>query len=388
MAIANLYLIGEDGVLLRNLPLLFNQQKFNINFIGSKKSVFRGEKNFLEIKVARNLTFIQALLADVQLVKSINGLVIIGTDAEMREIAESDLPLELKLNLLPSKSPNFLDIYDSKIGFERICNLLNVKKPNSRVVKNSADLNSACTELRFPLLAKKDRGSGGIGVAEIKNNRDLRSLKLTPADFPFLLEEKITGEEVGVEAFYRDGRLLGYLYSKSTGSIYHQGPSYICSYQIPDKTDFFNDLESIGSLTNLTGMVNCSFILDSISGNHFIFEFDPRPNAWHFLANELGLDISDLYSNPNYVVQTTDLITTNFVKLDRYIFFLAKTTSISRSILEIIGLSKSQLVLIGGTGKLIYSTFNKFILLFYRLISRKPFYSSPAKFQNLVRNFR
>lgn len=386
MAIENLYFISEEGILLRNLPRLFDSEKFNIHCIGSKKSVLRRQKNFLEIKMTGNSTFIQALLSQRELIDSIKGLVIIGTDAEMREIAESDLSLELKLRLLSSKSPNFLDLYDSKIGFNRICDLISVNRPRTKVVESFADFSKSITEFEFPLLAKKDKGSGGFGVVEIKNLGELSSVKFAPTDFPILLQEKIKGEDIGVEAFYLKGQLVGYLYSKSLGAMHPKGPSYLCDYMNPDNTDFVTDLEKIGALTELTGMVNCSFILNPKNGSHYIFEFDPRPNAWHSLAKYFEIDISALYSNGKIGKGKTIITPAKILLLGRFNFHLVNHLSIRSAFLEIFQTARSSKIILSKDGRLIQSTFSKLAILTFTLITRKCYFASPKKLQEFIKN--
>ena len=381
------YLISEKGAHLRNLPKLFNPSQYALIFIGGNNSIFKKNKSFIKIGIAKNRSFIESFIENGDLLDSINGLVIFGTDSEMREIAESDLPINLKLILLPSKSPNFLDMYDSKAGFDRISDMLKLKKPRTIVVRNLSELKAAISELNFPIFLKKDRGGGGTGVTQFQSVEGIFALNITSADLPILLQEKMSGDLVGVEAFYLNGHLLAYIYSKAVNEMSSDGPTYEHISMVPNSTDFVAALESIGRLTELTGLVNCTFILDSRSGEHFIFEFDPRPNTWHFLANSVGLDISNLYSSQNINTQESNVGIVNFVLTGRYIHYLSNYAVKRKALSGMISMSKSSSILIGKNGSLTKNRFIKFLLLNFKYLSRKPFYVAPRELQRLIRHY-
>ena len=46
------------------------------------------------------------------------------------------------------------------------------------------------------------------------------------------------------------------------------------------------------------GLVNCTFILEEGSQQHFLVEFDVRPNIWHHLAPTVGMNAEKLFSAP------------------------------------------------------------------------------------------
>ena len=195
------------------------------------------------------------------------------------------------------------------------------------------------------------------------------------------------GDLVGVEAFYLTGHLLAYIYSKAVNEMSSNGPTYEHISLVPSSKDFVAELESIGRLTKLTGMVNCTFILDARIGEHFIFEFDPRPNTWHFLANSVGLDISNLYSTQDINTQESNVGVVNFVLTGRYIHYLSNYCGTGKALSSMISMSKSSSILIGKNGSLINNGFFKFLLLNYKYLSRKPFYVAPKELQRLIRHY-
>ena len=65
--------------------------------MGGAHSVFKKQENFRKIPSRANHSFIQSLLLEKDLIQSLNGLVLIGTDAEMREIADGSIATTLGL---------------------------------------------------------------------------------------------------------------------------------------------------------------------------------------------------------------------------------------------------------------------------------------------------
>ena len=131
----NIYLIGEFGGLLKDIPLAFDHQNVKIYPVGGPYSLLKRHENFIEIRKHPELSFIQSFLMETKLISSLNGLVLIGSDREMREIAESDISLEIKLKLLPIKNPEAFKILDSKVGLQEVSNHLKLLAPKGFIVK-------------------------------------------------------------------------------------------------------------------------------------------------------------------------------------------------------------------------------------------------------------
>ena len=110
--VIDIFLISEFGYLLREIPLAFVGEKINIVPIGGPFSTFRDYANFVEIKKVTTETFVESFLSNESLIKTVKGLVLIGTDSELREISQADIAVNLKIKLLTIKNPQAFKIHD------------------------------------------------------------------------------------------------------------------------------------------------------------------------------------------------------------------------------------------------------------------------------------
>jgi len=292
----NIFLISEFGHLLADIPRAFNSPDISIKMIGGSQSVFKGNDGFIEIQGFGKGSFIQSFLDNSELLLGIKGLVIIGTDLEMREIAEADIVLEVKQRLLPIKNPEAFKILDSKVGLQEVMNDLRLTTPDGLVIQERSDLEGVESKMDRPYLIKGDNGGGGMFVRGVATNSPFPNID--DLNYPFLLQKEITGSEVFVDGFFINGLLKSFVYADEIKSIYKYGPSYLRRISAAPSNDFILTLECIGRFTGANGFINATFIFDILQDKHFLIEFDPRPNAWHFLAPTLGIDLVSIITDP------------------------------------------------------------------------------------------
>ena len=322
----NIYLISEFGDLLRDLPSAFTDPRARIHFIGGPRSVFNKQENFLEIQKLPDMTFIQSLLLEVDLINSIDGLVFIGSDSEMREIAQAEVQLDTKLKLLPLNNPDAFKILDSKVGLQEIMEKLKLSAPMGIIVTGPDELNNQKNNFKLPHLIKGDQGGGGARVRRVSSNS--KYPKIDDIPFPFVLQEEINGSEISIDAYFVNGNLGAYIYSNQIKTITKYGPSYMRRIAQPQTEDFLQTLKTIGKFAGAHGLVNTTFIFDAKLNKHFMVEFDPRPNAWHFLAPILGIDLMSMFiSSKSEIIEKPNKVNFRITILSRYINYLSHIRS-------------------------------------------------------------
>jgi len=343
----NVYLIGEFGDLLKDIPLAFTNKNVNIYPIGGSNSLFKKHENFVEVSTIAGSTFIQSLLLEGKLINSFDGLVLISSDPEMREIAEADCSLEIKLKLLPIKNPMAFGILDSKVGLQELIDKLKISAPPGLIIENYAELNHIEGRINLPYFFKGDRGGGGAHVRRVSADSSIpNSSELT---FPLLIQEEIVGSEISVDAFFSNGSLVAYIYSGQIRSMSKYGPSFERRISRPPTEDFLIPLEALGRATQAHGFVNTTFIMDSKINKHFLIEFDPRANAWHFLAPSLGIDLTSIFGGlASEEIATPNRVDFRVINLDRFIFRLSDRRSPLTITKEIATLFDSNLMVISG----------------------------------------
>jgi len=343
----NIYLIGEFGHLLRDLPVAFTDPRVKIHSIGGAHSALNKQDNFLEIQKLPNKTFIQSLLSDEDFITSIDGLVLIGSDPEMREIAQAEIRLEMKLKLLPIKNPEAFKILDSKVGLQAVIQELKLSGPQGIVIKNNEELDNQRNYFKVPYLIKGDQGGGGAHVREVSSNQIYPNINDIP--FPLIFQEEVIGFEISVDAYFVNGSLRAYIYSDQIKSMTKYGPSYLRRISQPPTEDFVKTLQAIGEFAGAHGLVNTTFIFDAKLNKHFMVEFDPRPTAWHFLAPTLGIDLVSVFTGPNSeIIETPDKMNFRIIHLNRFIYYLSEFSNPWQYLKELSKIFDPELLVISG----------------------------------------
>jgi hypothetical protein len=201
-----------------------------------------------------------------------------------REIKDENL-LEL---LLPVKNKDARDILSSKIGFSSYVHSIGVDTPAfvgfQIGVNNLNDLKT----LRFPVLNKYDLSWGGSDMAISHDLHELQNvLQGLPQNAKLLIQEFIEGEEIVVDAFFYNGRLLNYFCAKILSNTKDQF-SYTTRrayYAYPELSPM---LTLIGEKIVAHGFANISIIRDKRTSIHYLIEIDLRPNSWMAYTNILS----------------------------------------------------------------------------------------------------
>jgi hypothetical protein len=384
----NIYLISEFGDLLRDLPTAFTDPRVKIHLIGGPDSVFNKQENFREIPKVSNMTFIQSLLLEENLITSINGLVIVGSDPEMREITQTEVNLDTKLKLLPIKSPDAFKILDSKVGLQEVMEKLKLSAPMGAVIAGPDELKNQQNHFKLPYLIKGDQGGGGAHIRRI--SADSMYPKIDDIPFPFVLQEEIMGSEISVDAYFVNGNLRAYIYSDQIKSISKFGPSYMRRIANPPTEDFIQTLKTIGQFTGAHGLVNTTFIFDSNLNRHFMIEFDPRPNAWHFLAPILGIDLISIFTgSKSETIATPNKVNFRIILLNRFIYYLSEIINPWKQMKALYVLLDPDLLVISGKQLNRFEILAIFVSQSPRIIAfrilRKLFRFLPASITNPIK---
>jgi hypothetical protein len=210
------------------------------------------------------------------------ALVVIGDDPTLGKILDSDLPANEKLALLPVASRQHFSHVFSKIGLSKVFKENGLLTPDFRIAGDAHELRHAARELGHPLFIKVSSSSGGMGIFESSSEDDLDEAIGKIKAFPVLMQKKIEGAEVSMEAFYQDGKLIHFAYSTQEKYKYRFGPTLVRRYMQLSQVDpkVFDDLRLLGSALGAHGFVNISSIRANLDGRLHFFEADMRPNLW------------------------------------------------------------------------------------------------------------
>ena len=208
--------------------------------------------------------------------------VVLCDDRTINLVLDSDLPVEDKLALLPVVSTGNFAHLSSKIGLSMIFEQCGIRSPDFSVIENKRQLSDAVLKMGFPLIIKGDRSGGGKQTVDILNESDFKTVLTSFDFFPAILQRKVAGELIGIEAFYQDGELISFSYSEVLETTENEfSPSVLRHYHQTGSIDpsVQQELEDIGRALGADGFANISCILTERNERYY-FEADMRPTAW------------------------------------------------------------------------------------------------------------
>lgn len=225
--------------------------------------------------------------------------VILSDDRTINMVLDSDLSNEDKLALLPVVSVENFSHLSSKIGLSLVFEKYGIQSPDFSVVENPQQLSDAVLKMGFPLIIKGDRSGGGKKTLDILNESDVNRVLAGVDFFPAILQRKVAGDLIGIEAFYQDSRLISFSYSEVLETIGNEfSPSVLRHYHQTGSIDpsVQRELEDIGRALGADGFANISCILTERNERYY-FEADMRPTAWVAHTSYFGDDLASRMRN-------------------------------------------------------------------------------------------
>ena len=292
-------LIGNIDNVLVNLPKSLHQAGFKVLVIGAGgMSLLRSPwiDSSIKLKGKSQTKFLMELFKLRDFLMSLSGTFLWCSDDIMREISLSDISLDFKYQLLPIRNSDYFEILGSKTGQYNVLETLKVNVPFSVVMQSAEDKNVKNLKSFKDQIIKGNLHGGGSCIKRVSKGSNLELNKLPTNWFPVVIQEFIDGALVAVEAYYKEGELLFWLYSEVDLDISLYGPSVSRTYSAASNLDFLPQLITLGKAAKIHGFANISLILDSSTQEHKIFELDLRPNIWHHTFSDFGIDFWTLWN--------------------------------------------------------------------------------------------
>jgi hypothetical protein len=298
----NIFFIAAHGENFRRLPEFLAGPDVRITLICCSESMLR-KSEFIDdvIEISQHplcTNFIEDLILNSKLLADIDGWVTFASDDEMHQVVQSDLSTKLKLKLLPIRKAECLKVLGSKAEFISICTSADVPIPRSEIVEVPISLPASLRDFSSPFVIKSDQGSSGAGVRIILDESNLVDAPIPDSWFPLIIQEFIPGEPRGVDALFREGHLVAWMYCDNFQFPSEFGPSVRRRYVRPPSLDFEESLQRFAKATGAHGFANCSFFYLEDENRHVVFEIDMRTNAWHHYGDLFGLHWADLMARP------------------------------------------------------------------------------------------
>jgi hypothetical protein len=196
------------------------------------------------------------------------------------------------LRLLPVLSEKNFEHLFSKIGLSLALEKSGISTPAYLVARNEEELVTSAQAIGYPVLVKLDSSAGGRGIFECLDETDVEALRKTLKPYPVLVQRKVKGVEVAVEAFYRDGELVHFAYSVPEKAKYRFGPTSVRSYHQVASLEgrVFDELRLLGKALGAHGFTSIGCMYSEQDNRRYYFEADMRPNLWIDQPRYLGDD--------------------------------------------------------------------------------------------------
>jgi hypothetical protein len=317
----NLLIIGINPHQILPLPSLFSSAGFNVTCISTKRimSLHPFINKFI---LANDIEHMIELAVNAKSSTHFD-LVIVAEDRIIRSILDSELNTSDKEFFLPVVSKNYFCHLGSKIGLSKSLESSSILQPAFKILENKNDLLKKSIHLRFPLMLKGDRSQAGSQVFQVDNERELKNIALHFNYYPAILQEKIDGRLISIDAFFLNSELIHFSYSEVLSSRGNQfGPSSLRHYS--GYSDYLaevhSELNTLGFVLGIHGFANISCIHCDNTNLRYYFEVDARPTVWVGVTEALGDNLSDSIKEYFLHNRTLDIPTaSNYYSVNSFI---------------------------------------------------------------------
>ena len=125
---------------------------------------------------------------------------IYSSDALGIELGSSNLSQETTFRVMPVRNQDYFFLACSKIALSRAAKHLNFSTPTFEVDNTIQELELLLSTWPTEAIAKADHGGGGARVRQFPANHKGNLGKIDQSWLPVLVQEKITGVEIHLEA--------------------------------------------------------------------------------------------------------------------------------------------------------------------------------------------
>lgn len=244
-----------------------------------------------------------------QLASSLNyDWIVLADDAALRIMNGATANPVLAKKILPLSKLENRGLLGTKALLSELCEKHGIITPPFAIFNNRTLPNILAQKTGFPLVLKINQSGAGSGVFYCKDEDALvKNLgAITEKDKNNLVFQKyIKGDNIAVEALYKNGSLLAYACSAVVETMGHEfNVSMVRNFH--PRPEIEPILSHIGATLGINGFGTLTFIFEKDTQKYFLLEADLRPQTWFRLSKLSGVDFSQ--GIQNYLNNTTALI--------------------------------------------------------------------------------
>jgi len=187
---------------------------------------------------------------------------------------------ELFKKIMPISKIEYRYMLSSKNGFSKFCLENGIDTPGYFAYNKKEDAEEIKKKLSFPVINKLEFSWGGTDMFISWSYEEFTAnLDKLPIDQNVIIQEYITGEELGIDALYYKGILVSYLSSNALDNAQSKF-TYNTRRNYYDNKLILPQLIELGSKLGLNGFASIAYMQDPNTGKYYLIEVDPRPNSW------------------------------------------------------------------------------------------------------------
>lgn len=158
-----------------------------------------------------------------------------------------------------------------------------IPMPKGFIINNKEELLRVCDQLRFPLVLKKPVGSANQGVFFVeKRDELLTTYEINKMD-NMIIEEFVTGQEVGLQAWVMDGKIQSiqnvYLGETSIRNNPHSRFRIAPGLAPELQQEAEKLIKKLVEVTEANGIIQVDCVYNPEYGRFFVFEVNNRING-------------------------------------------------------------------------------------------------------------
>ncbi len=238
-------------------------------------------------------TFSSELIALVEKDPEYYDWIVLLEDASVKLLNESITSEFLFRKILPITNMEDREVLSSKKGLSVACGKYGIATP--RYINYTDDLTaeSIAKQLDFPILLKEDFSFSGIGVHYCESPADFDTcLDKVNVTTNLVLQEFIDGEDIGVEALFRNGELITYNCAEVLTYMYNKF-SFTTRRKYYQHEEIAEKLRVLGKSIGLNSFASIQYIYHPVRKIYYLIEVDARTNSWMPYSRFTGYDFSE-----------------------------------------------------------------------------------------------
>ena len=225
-------------------------------------------------------TFKNELIALVEKDPEYYDWVVLLEDISIKLLNESVTEEWLFKKLLPLTKIENREVLSSKMGLSIVCEKYGIATPRFLNYSDEYDLETIQQKLQFPILLKEDFSFSGIGVHYCDEPWQFewcldKALNTTN----LVLQEFIKGEDIGLEALFKDGELITYNCAEVLSYMYNRF-SFTTRRRYYQNEQITELLKTLGRSIGLNGFASIQYIYHPERKIYYLIELDVRTNSW------------------------------------------------------------------------------------------------------------